>query len=174
MSNLSTEERAVFDVDRQTDPMTRIKIARAAIDTMLTRMSRIVNAMENRIDDMASIPSIVPADTFRMNLLAIASALDGETRAERIAVDDQCAATIAEILHETKKTATVTLPIETIVKARQLFGTAAMAGKEVEVATHGLTVDVKLYRPVAAAAMMLGDLLAHFVTDTENGGTDAE
>lgn len=151
-------------------PGTRVRIAKVAIETMLLRASRIVNEAETRNGRVA----IMPADTFRMNLLALFAALDGETRAEYLAIDDYGAALVAEILHEANGQTTITIPTALVDQARQLYATASLAGKEVE-ARHTESPHVvasQLYRPVAAAAMMLGEILK-LATKTEDGERDA-
>jgi hypothetical protein len=150
-------------------PATRVKIARVAIETMLLRASRIVSEAESHGGRVA----IMPADTFRMNLLALFAALDGETRAECLALDDQGAALIAEVLHEGEGQTTVTVPTVMVDQARQLYETAALAGKEVEARGPHVNVEAQLYRPVAAAAMMLGEIL-RLAAKVESGERDAE
>lgn len=150
-------------------PATRVKIAKVAIETMLLRASRIVSEAESRSGRVA----IMPADTFRMNLLALFAALDGETRAECLALDDQGAALIAEVLHESEGQTTITVGTALVDQARQLYETAALAGKEVEARGPNINVAAQLYRPVAAAAMMLGEILK-LAVKAGNGERDAE
>jgi hypothetical protein len=150
---------------------TRTKVARAVIDCMLLRASRLVNEAENRNGRVA----IIPADTFRMNLMALVAALDGETRAEYLAVDDEGAATIAKILHEDEGQVVITAHTVLIEQAHQLYSAAALAGKDVEannVDPLRFEVHWSQYRAVAAAAMMLGEILAR-VSRAESGGRDA-
>lgn len=147
---------------------TRVKIAKVAINMMLIRASRIVNVAEAPDGRIA----ILPVDTFRMNMMALAAALDGETSAERLALDGMGAAAIAEILHEAEGQTTITVPTDLIEQARQLYSTAALAGREVEARGLDINVANQLYRPVAAAAMMLGEILSR-ATGAENGEHDA-
>lgn len=153
-------------------PATRIMIARSVIDTMLARASRMVNVSESREGHVA----VILADTFRVNMLAIAAALEGETRTERLAIDDVGAARVAEILHAGQRTVTITLPADVIEQARQLYLDAAMAGKDIEAHAdpNHFEVPQPQYRAVAAAAMMLGEILHRAAQPTtKDEGNDA-
>jgi hypothetical protein len=138
------------------DPATRNKVAHAAVEAMLDRASRIVMYREA---EGGTQQVVVPADTFRMNLMAILAALDGEHRAERLAIDDEGAGAIAQILREAEGTATLSLPREWIDTARQLYETAALAGRDVADGQYGATIPANQYHAVERAAMMLGQLL---------------
>jgi hypothetical protein len=151
---------------------TQARIASAVIDCMLLRSSRLVNEAENHRGHVA----VIPADTFRMNLMALMAALDGETRAEYLAVDDEGAATIAKILHEDSGQTTLTVPTALIEQARELYGAAALAGKDVETNNgedRRFEVHWPQYRAVAAAAMMLGEILTR-ISRAESRERDAE
>lgn len=150
------------------DPATRVKVARAAAEAMLERATRITTYSEARNHGMQAM---IPVDTFRLNLLALIAALDGENRAGQLAIDDEGAGAIAQILHEAEGVATATFSTDWIDTARQLYGSAAMAGKEVESFTSDDTAEIprQLYRPIAAAAMMLGELLTKLHRDAANG-----
>lgn len=150
------------------DPATRVKVTRAAAEAMLDRATRITTYQEARNHGMQAM---IPVDTFRMNLMALVAALDGENQAERLAIDDEGAGALAEILREAEGVVTATFSAEWIETARQLYGAAALAGKEVESFTSDDTAEIprQLYRPVAAAAMMLGELLTKLHRDPVNG-----
>lgn len=140
----------------ETTAATRIRIARVVIDAMLTRASRVANVAETESGRI----SIIPIDSFRMNMLALAATLDGETRAEQLAVDDHGAAMIAGILHEAHGEMTITLSPEQVEKARELYASAARAGRHIEFMDTVNGIPMPLYRPVESAAVMLGEILS--------------
>lgn len=145
-------------------PATRIEVALTAIEHMLDRASRVVNIAETSDGRLA----VLPVDTFRMNLMAIRSALTGETRAEQLALDDQGAAAIAEILHAARDQRHLVLSVASLGIARQLYNAAAIAGKGAEFSEHGATAAQ--YRAVERAAMMLGEILFQATREQEGCG----
>lgn len=148
------------------DPATRVKVTRAAAEAMLDRATRITTYSEARNHGMHAM---IPVDVFRMNLMALIAALDGESRAERLAIDDEGAGAIAQILREAEGVATVTFSTDWVETARQLYGQAALAGKYVETEIPTGEIPRAQYRSVAAAAMMLGELLTKLHRDPLNG-----
>jgi hypothetical protein len=147
------------------DPATRVKVARAAAEAMLERATRIATYREARDGAQA----VIPVDTFRLNLLALIAALDGESRAGQLAIDDEGAGAIAQILHEAEGLATGTFSTEWIETARQVYGHAAMAGRDLERLDRAEPVPRAQHDAVAAAAMMLGELLIRLHRDPANG-----
>lgn len=148
------------------DPATRVKVTRVTVEAMLDRASRIVMYREA---EGGAQQVVVPADTFRMNMMAILAALNGEHRAEQLAIDDEGAGAIAQILREAEGVATLTLSREWIDTARQLYETAALAGRDVEHRKPDEPVPSDRYRAVETAAMMLGELLMRVHRESPGG-----